>query len=265
MKSKLMQHRALSGSILFIATVLMLTPLSESAKAEPQAAALAIPLGEALIKAAPSISSFFSKLFPDPKKAKPDQQKQAKDDSKSQSEGKKALEGPITREKVLATVLRASSGAASGTAAMAQAVKNHVTTTDGEKVDLRQMWSEVSAKLKKIAASTPNLEIFIAGSEQKLALSDVIDYSASMPGEVDKEIEGKDAASCTALQKSLFNLQNALLRLNNAGAEELNVIADSLGALTLPAGEQTREKGKQKADELNKSIGFRKPEALDPT
>jgi hypothetical protein len=257
MRLEITRRRVLSGSILLIAMLLMLTLTGEpNAKAEPQAALAIIPLAEALIKAAPSISSFFQKLFPDPAKAKKDQTDKEKTETASQNKGKSQLEGSVVREKVLATVLRASSGAASGTAAMTQAIKNHVTTTDGEKVDLRQMWSEVSSKLKTIAKGAPNLDVFLAGSEQKLALQTVIDYSNSMPEEVNKEIEGKDATSCTALQKSMSDLGAALLRLNNAGAEELNVIADSIAVLTLPEADQTPAKGKVKADGLNKSIGF---------
>jgi hypothetical protein len=108
-----------------------------------------------------------------------------------------------------------------------------------------------------------SLDNFQAGSVQKLRLQAVVDYSGSMPEEVNKEIEGKDAASCKALQGSLSDLEKALQELNDAGAEELNVIADSLAALTLAEGDQTPAKGKVKADGLNKKIGFENLKALD--
>jgi hypothetical protein len=263
MKLNAVRHRVLSGSILFVATVLMLTVLSEpTAEARPQAAAVAIPLAEALIKAAPSISSFFKKLFPDTSKAKPDQKKQEADISKAQNDGKTQLQGSVVREKILATVLRASSGAATRVASMSQMISNHTVTTEGEKVELRKMWSVVANDLKNIAKSAPNLSVFQAGSVQKLRLQAVVEDSGSMPEEVLKEIEGKDAPSCAALQGSLKDLGTALQDLNDAGAEELNVIADSLAALTLPEGDQTPEKGKKKADDLNKEIGFQDLQAI---
>ncbi len=255
MNSRVNRRAVLSGAIIVAAIILMTTVMSEPvAKAEPQAAAVAVPLITALVKAAPSIGSFFSKLFPKDNANKA--QRTAKDGAVSdQNTGKTLLEGSITRQRTLAEVLRATSGAATGTAAMAQLVKNHTSTSDGEKVDLRQMWSEVSSKLKKIAQASPHPEVFEAGSEQKLALANVDDYAGSMPEEVSKEIEGKDPENCKALQKSLDNLQKALTRLSDAGNEELNVVADSLAAITLPEGQQTIENGKKKADELG-SKGF---------
>lgn len=249
MTMKGVHRRIVSGSVAFVAIALMLNDTVQPPVAKAQAAAVAVPLVEALVKAAPSISSFFQKLFPKAN-AKPEQNAAKQKAVDEQNGGKKLLDTSITREKVLAKVMRASSGAASGTASMSQAVKNLIVTTDADKVMLRQMWSDVSNRLKNIAKATPNTDSFLAGSEQKLALDDVIDDSGSMPEEVLKEIEGKDAASCEALRKSLSKLGSDLLRLNNAAAEELNVIADSLATLSLPQNEQTPEKGKQKADGL---------------